>query len=280
VRTIPLARPTATSPPRAASAPSKAILLGRADPRGDIVPIERQQEIELLGEAKQHRENHQAERIEAQRQQPRQIHGEENAPAGLVRPLTRTFALGLDPGLARPHRLAQPRRVGFADIAQLGLFTLAAAGFETDHRQPQQPRQRRLLDADVGDPVVGYRARRAAEQSAFDADIVVADEVAEAPPVEPAVEQTAEQDHGDHRHRSEIAAAGAVERGDNRHEQIGQPGQRGDDQPQRAQPFAPGLLVAGFGRGQAWPCRICARIASRIASAAPSLSPGRVMLAP
>ena len=210
---------------------SKTAIFGRTKPSFGVVPIERQQEVELLGQSQQHHEEHQTERIEAKGQQARQVHCEQQFGRRLGRTIGRRIGLHCRAGLALAHRRAQPRRVVLGYIAQLRLFAFAAAGLEPDHRQPQHPGQRRLLNRNVGDPVIRNRAGRTAQQPLLDPDVIRADEVAKPPPAQPAKQQAAQQDHADHRQRAQSASPRAIKRGNRRYEQIGQAADRSDNQP-------------------------------------------------
>ena len=126
--------------------------------------------------------------------QPAQVHREQRARRLLDRRRGLARSGGDLAALARAHGLAQRLGFGRVDVADGDLVLAAGAGLELDLDHAEQPRDQRLLEADVLDPLVRHRARGAAEQAALDADVAIADAVLEMTPADVS-EQRAEQDH-------------------------------------------------------------------------------------
>jgi hypothetical protein len=69
------------------------------------------------------------------------------------------------------HGFTQRFRLGGVDVADRDLVLAPGAGLELDLHHPEQPRDQRLLEAHVLDPLVRDRARGAVEQAPLDADV-------------------------------------------------------------------------------------------------------------
>ena len=142
--------------------------------------------------------------------------------------------------LSSAHQFAQVFGIGDGDEAQFCIFAFAAAGLKLDLTQPHHPRQRLLFDADILDPLIGDRARIAAKNAAFNADVMFADMIAKSRPGEPAEEQAGEQnDDDDDRNQDWIVCRTNTENGgDERKNQLRQPCYEADEEPGNVEAIA------------------------------------------
>src|SRR5690606_39272854 len=152
----------------------------------------------------------------------------------------------------------------------------AGPGLELDLDHAEQPRDERLLEADVLDPLIGYRTCGAIEQAPFDANVAVADPVTEVAPGDPA-EQERQSDRGHYRRKDVNHAALPALRSEQcrgrRQQQVAQVHDRADDIAERARP--PPFPGRGARRFAHIVSRFtCARISSRIAIASSWPRPG------
>src|SRR3546814_11516042 len=103
------------------------------------------------------------------------------------------------------------------------ILLAARAGLEPDLGDAERARDQPLLDADVLDPVERNGAVLACKNAAFDHHLIVADEEAEAQPLEPGGEQRNEEEGAERGHdpdpvagkpeRRETGDASGTERG-------------------------------------------------------------------
>ncbi len=149
-------------------------------PRIEIPQLERQQEIELLGQARQHGNHRQREIEQAEHQQPLRRHAEQDFGwrFGDRGGCPGRGAVG-DGDLAPvADQLAQPRALGFGEIGKRDLLPAARTRLEPHRRQAEQARHECLFEADILDALVGNGARGTGEDAAFHADVFGAHGVA------------------------------------------------------------------------------------------------------
>ena len=162
-----------------------------------------------------------------------------------------------DPAFARTDGFAQPAGFLQRNKAQLGIIAFATAGFKLDLAQPEQSGEWFLFDADILNAIIGDGACCAAQQAAFDADVVLANMIVGAQPCDPAEEQAGEQDRQYDQRRAKIAAPCAEYRSEHRKDQLRDAGYKADNQSKRMQALT---FTGAFVRQRGWLAQPCAAL--------------------
>ena len=178
-----------------------------------------------------------------------------------------------------------PQAVGFFDAykAELRVIPVTAAGFELDFPEREKARQGLLFDADILNPLERNRACVSADNSAFDANIMLANVIMEPHPRQPAKKETEQENRTDSGNGNQrvVTSPRAEKGGKYGKNELRQSGDEADEQAEDVElySFIPGFLdirVLGVGIGQIVSARIAARMASRIAKASAWSKPGNV----